>query len=54
MILRVRDDEVIIGDNTNITEQDLANKCDTINYEILCGITQRVPRRFIYDKMIND
>ena len=40
-------DEVIIWDNEKITLDDLANKCDTINYEILCTIGARVPRKFI-------
>ena len=30
-----------------ITLDDLAEKCDTINYEILCTIGARVPRVFI-------
>jgi alanine racemase len=40
-------DEVIIFDNENITLENLAEKCDTINYEILCTISERVPRKFI-------
>ena len=40
-------DEVIIFDNSNITLEELANRCNTINYEILCTIGSRVPRRFI-------
>lgn len=40
-------DEVIIWDNENITLEQLAEKCDTINYEILCTIGTRVPRKFI-------
>ena len=40
-------DEVIIWDNKNITLEDLAHKCDTINYEILCTIGERVPRKFL-------
>lgn len=40
-------DEVIIWDNKNITLEDLANKCDTINYEILSTISARIPRKFI-------
>ena len=40
-------DEVIIWDNKKITLDDLANKCDTINYEILCTVSSRVPRKFI-------
>lgn len=42
-------DEVIIWDNDNIKLEDLAKKCDTINYEILSGIGERVPRKFIYE-----
>ncbi len=40
-------DEVIIWDNDKITLEALADKCDTINYEILCTISNRVPRKFI-------
>ena len=40
-------DEVIIWDNKNITLEQLAEKCNTINYEILCTIGARVPRKFI-------
>ena len=41
------DDEVIIWDDVNIGLQELADKCDTITYEILCGVGERVPRKFI-------
>ena len=40
-------DEVVICDNENITLEQLAEKCNTINYEILCTISDRVPRKFI-------
>ncbi len=40
-------DEVIIWDNENITLDELAEKCNTINYEILSTVGQRVPRKFI-------
>ena len=40
-------DDVIIWDNENITLDELAEKCETINYEILCTIGSRVPRKFI-------
>ena len=40
-------DEVILWDNENITVEQLAEHCDTINYEILCSISDRVPRKFI-------
>lgn len=40
-------DEVIIWDNENIRLEELANKSETINYEILCSISERIPRKFI-------
>ena len=40
-------DEVIIWDNDNIKLEELANMCDTINYEIISCISSRVPRKFI-------
>lgn len=40
-------DEVIIWDNKNITLEQLADKCNTINYEILCTVGERVPRKFV-------
>lgn len=39
-------DEVYIWDNDLVTLDDIAQKCDTINYEILSGIQIRVPRVF--------
>lgn len=42
-------DEVIIWDNENITLEQLAEKCNTINYEILCTVGARVPRKFVRD-----
>ena len=40
-------DEVYIFDNKNITLEDIANLYNTINYEVLCTISDRVPRDFI-------
>ena len=40
-------DDVIIWDNENIKVEDLAHKCNTINYEILSTISSRVQRVFI-------
>ncbi len=40
-------DEVYIWDNDHITLDEVAEKCDTINYEILSCISNRVPRKFI-------
>ncbi len=40
-------DSVYIWDNENIYLEEIAEKCGTINYEILCTISDRVPRKFI-------
>ena len=40
-------DEVIIWDNKNITLEEIADLCDTINYEILCTIGKRVQRKYL-------
>ena len=39
-------DTVYIWDNEKITLDELAKKCDTINYEIISTILDRVPREF--------
>ncbi len=39
-------DDVYIWDNENITLEEVASSCDTINYEIMCTISDRVPRVF--------
>ncbi len=39
-------DEVIIFDNKNILLEDIAGMCETINYEILTGIGNRVERTY--------
>ena len=40
-------DTVYIWDNKLITVDDIAEMCDTINYEIISTISDRVPRLFI-------
>ncbi len=40
-------DYVYIWDNKNITLEEVAQECNTINYEILSTISNRVPRVFI-------
>lgn len=40
-------DDVYIWDNKNITVDDIAKECQTINYEILSTISNRVIRRII-------
>ncbi len=39
-------DEVWIWDNEQITLEEVANRCDTIHYEIMSTISNRVPRVF--------
>lgn len=39
-------DTVYIWDNEKITLDEIAKKCDTINYEIISTISDRVPREF--------
>lgn len=43
--VREGDEVVLFGDGLSIEE--LAEKCGTINYEIICGISPRVPRVII-------
>jgi alanine racemase len=42
------DEAVIIGSqgDLEISVEELADMCGTISYEILCGISQRVPRLY--------
>ena len=40
-------DDVYIFDNKIVTVDDIALICDTIKYEILTGIGQRVKRVFV-------
>ena len=39
-------DTVTIWDNETIKLQEVADWCETIDYEILCGISKRVPRKY--------
>ena len=41
---KIEDEVIIWDDNTKLDE--IANICNTINYEILCNISERVPRIF--------
>ncbi len=38
--------DVYIWDNQNITLEEIASKCSTINYEVMTSISERVPRVF--------
>lgn len=40
-------DDVYIWDNDQITLDEIAHRCDTINYEMISTISARVPRIFV-------
>ncbi|NLC87494.1 MAG: alanine racemase [Clostridiaceae bacterium] len=40
-------DDVYIWDNEKVLLEDIAQICKTINYEILCNVSERVPREFV-------
>ena len=40
-------DEVYIWDNQMVTLEEVAKRCDTINYEIMSSIMERVERKFV-------
>lgn len=40
-------DTVYLWDNKNVLLEEVAQKCDTIHYEIMSSITERVERKFI-------
>lgn len=39
--------DVYIWDNDKIKVDDVAEKCETINYEVICQVSDRVPRIFL-------
>jgi alanine racemase len=47
----VGDKAIIIGRDGGVrqTAEDIARRIATINYEILCGVSSRVPRRYHHD-----
>jgi alanine racemase len=44
--VRAGDEVVLLGKQgkNEITAEEIADTCDTINYEVVCGISKRVPR----------
>jgi len=47
--VNIGDEVTLIGREGDLTieAEDLAAQCETISYEITCGISERVPRKFI-------
>lgn len=50
--VRVDDEVILFGEELPVEE--VAAVCDTINYEIVCGISRRVPRVYIKDGKESD
>jgi alanine racemase len=57
----VSDHEVFVGDevvligkqgNEEITLKEVAQLCDTIPYEILCMLNERIPRVYMQEKKV--
>jgi alanine racemase len=54
--VRVGDPVTLIGANGDLrqTAEDLARRLDTINYEVVCAISGRVPRTYHRDGVACD
>ena len=52
MPIKIGDHAVLLGaqDSQTITANQIATSLETIGYEIVCGISSRVPRRFVTSK----
>lgn len=48
--IKINDEVLIIKDNNHINE--IARHLNTINYEIMCNISRRVDRKYIYNKTL--
>ena len=50
--VKLEDEVIIVGekDGLRITAEELAEKADTISYEITCGINRRVPKKYVGSK----
>lgn len=54
--VEVGDDVVLFGEmgNQTLTVDEIADKIGTINYEVVCGVSRRVPRVYINDGRVVD
>ena len=50
--VKLNDEVILIGEQSGkkITAENLAKLSDTISYEITCGISSRVPRKYVESK----
>jgi alanine racemase len=48
-LVKVNDEVIVIGNSSSlsVTAEDLAKKAETISYEITCGISPRVTRKYV-------
>ena len=46
-VIILQSENAMNGSVHNITLEQLAEKCGTINYELLCTVGARIPRLFI-------
>ncbi len=51
---KIGDEVIIIGvqNGAEISTTDIADKWNTINYEVLCGLAARMPRNYLNTKKI--
>ncbi|MDK2945999.1 alanine racemase [Geotoga petraea] len=52
IVIEIKDDDIMVGDEVILfgkkpSAEHLANLANTLNYEITCGVSSRVPRVFI-------
>ena len=54
--IKIGDEVIIFGTdgNNTITVESVAKLIDTINYEIVCSVTRRVPRAYIQGNKITE
>jgi len=47
--IKIGDEAVLLGTQgtVTITANEIATRLETIGYEIVCGISSRIPRRYI-------
>ena len=41
------DEAILWGGKVSDSAEDIARKTDTISYEVLCGVSRRVPRVYL-------
>ena len=52
--IREGDEDILWGGSVSDTADNIARKTDTISYEVLCGVSRRVPRVYLEHGKIVD